>query len=216
MGRHAWQEACSSSCRRPTVRATSPAPDLEHAGRGRVLRWPAPTSGSRSSSGRSRPISRRTTSSGRRTLPLDLVAEATGQGGKPRSRRLAPARRTAARGHRESYVHGYLALAPERRWPGRPATSTARSSWPSRPSRSVSRPAIPTSTRSALSELGALKIATGATSDGFCAHGGGVDRRRQRRAVPVHDRRDDLLADRRLPRPDRLRAGERMDRGRRA
>ena len=47
------------------------------------------------------------------------------------------------------------------------------------------------------------------------ADGGGVDRGRQRRAVAVHDRSHGLPDDRRLPRPDRLPPGQRMDRGHR-
>ena len=45
------------------------------------------------------------------------------------------------------------------------------------------------------------------------ADGGGHDRRRERRAVPVRHGRHVLHDDLRVPRPDRLPAGERVDRG---
>ena len=121
-------------------------------------------------------------------------------------------RRSSAEG--ETYAHGYLALAPER---GGRETGDVEAAL------ALAERAVEIANRSANTDLeGALADEPRLAEDrGGCdgrragAHGGGVARGGQRRALADDERGHDLPDDRRLPRPDRLPPGDRVDRGHR-
>ena len=118
-----------------------------------------------------------------------------------------------ARGRAESASNGYLALLRSEiaafvRQARRRARARAAGHRHRQPGRQR-RPARLRPRRTSASS----RSPAATTHGGLRPHGGGVDRRRQRRAVAVRERDHLLPDDLGLPRPDRLPARQRVDRG---
>ena len=178
----------------------------------RLVRRRMPMSSSTSRSARSRPTRPRATSVRAAYLALD-VARSYGYAGKPSIASAWSRRAERIIGRRRRDVRPRLpGPGPQRGRGRRRATSTG---------------ACPRRTRRRDRHPGRRRRPEGARADqpGLVedrhridvrrvrADGRGLDRGRQRRAVPGDDRRDGLPDDRRLPRHDRLPARQRVDRG---